>query len=81
MENYDAILRTINNKIADCENTIEWYRGEVARIEEFNKELQKHLEQAEAKAHALSKELERLTEENEALKKANETLRKQANKF
>lgn len=81
MEKYEAILKTINDKIADCENLIEYYRGEVARIELFNTDLTKHLEQAEGKAYALAKEVEKLTKANEELKKANEALRKQANNF
>jgi predicted RNase H-like nuclease (RuvC/YqgF family) len=54
MEKYDAIYRTINDKIADCEKTIEYYRGEVTRIEKINSELRKENELLKEKIENLN---------------------------
>lgn len=81
MEKYDAILRTVNDKIADQEKTIEYYRGEVARIEKFNADLSQQLEKAEAKLKELSNNYDKLhdsfdkkLDENAELKAANAKL-------
>lgn len=39
MEKYSSLLKCINDKIADCEKTIEYYREEISRIETQNREL------------------------------------------
>lgn len=54
MEKYDAILRAINDKIADCESTIAYYRGEVSRIEKINSELKKENELLKKKIENLN---------------------------
>ena len=39
MENYAFILKTINDKIADCERMIEYYREEISKKDDTIREL------------------------------------------
>lgn len=54
MEKYEAILKAINDKIAECEKLIEFYRGEVTRIEKINSELTKENELLQKKIENLN---------------------------
>lgn len=88
MEKYDAILKTINDKIADCERIIEWYREEKAKAEAIIRELSEKAEQlekdfceAQKQAFDYADEARKLTDENEALKKANEALKAENNRL
>ena len=88
MEKYDAILKTINDKIADCERLIEWYREETLKKETTIRELTEKAEQlekdyceAQKQAFDYAEENKKLTDEIEALKKANEALRIKNNKL
>lgn len=74
MENYDAILRTINDKIASGEKTIEWLREELSKSEKTISELvakNGDLELSYCDATSTSNEL---TSENEQLRKRVEAL-------
>lgn len=54
MEKYEAILRTINEKLEFSEKTIEYYRGEVERLERLVVARSKEIE-------TLKKKIEDLT--------------------
>lgn len=40
MEKYSSLLKCINDKIADCEKTIEYYREETSKKESLIRELE-----------------------------------------
>ena len=88
MEKYDAILRTINDKIADCEKTIEYYRDEVARKEAIILKLEEKAVQAEndcgkvkARLETLENEYENKLDEISELKAANAKLTARINEL
>lgn len=54
MEKYEAILKTINDKIAECEKLIAHYRGEINRIEKINSDLKKENELLKKKIENLN---------------------------
>lgn len=88
MKKYEAILKTINDKIADSENLIEYYREETAKkdatireLKEKTEQLEKDFCEAQKQAFDYADEARKLTDEIEALKKANEALRIENNKL
>ena len=81
MENYAFILKTINDKIADCERMIEYYREEVSEKNDTIRELETKLSASENLRVCNLEIIENLKIENEALKEANEELRKKLNDF
>jgi chromosome segregation ATPase len=60
MEKYDAILKTINDKIADQEGIIKMYRKESAEKDATIRELKGHIEVVEAKLKELSNNYDKL---------------------
>ena len=81
MEKYEALFRTINDKIAECEKTIEYYRHEMLKAEKIILDQKEKLEKAEADYCEAQKQAFDYAEENKALKAANEALRTENHKL
>lgn len=60
MEKYDAIMKTINDKIAEQEGVIEHYRKKQKECEEEKFELTQHIAHLESENKSLIEELKRL---------------------
>ena len=54
MEKYEAILKTINDKIADCERMIEYYREEVPTRDNIIRDLNTKIKSLEEKIENLT---------------------------
>lgn len=80
MEKYDAILKTINEKIANSERLVEFLRQENGKKDETIRMLKKKTGDLEQAYYDATSENNELTSENEKLKKANSELLK-ANKY
>ena len=76
MQKYEAILKTINNKIASSESAIEFYRDEVNRLERQNIALRTDLGKANEKVAVLSAQVEALEKANKELTAENHKLSK-----
>lgn len=81
MENCNFILKTINDKIAEQEGTIKYYREETSKKDDTIRELETKLSASENLRVCNLEIIENLKIENEALKEANEELRKKLNDF
>lgn len=68
MEKYDAILRTINDKIADQEGIIKMYRKEAPEKDAIIRELKAKVSDLELALCDETQKNNELTSENEALR-------------
>ena len=55
MEKYDAILKAINDKLADYERTVEYYREEMPKKDEIIRKYKEENEKLKAKLDDLTK--------------------------
>ena len=88
MEKYEAILRTINDKIADCEKTIEYYRevmsqkdATIRMAEARAFQAEQEFSNAKARLETLEKAYENKLDETNDLKAANAKLTAKINEF
>lgn len=88
MENYDAIIKCINDTLKDKESSLNYYREEMPKREATIRELKEKLEKAEAKLTELSKNYDELQDsfdkkldENSSLKEANAKLTAKINEI
>lgn len=86
MEKYDAILKTINDKIADCERLIEFLRQENGSLLETNRmlnekvaKLEKDLSEERQANAKLNEAYDRQRDELDDFKAANEALKAEIN--
>jgi chromosome segregation ATPase len=88
MEEYKAIMKLIDNKLAEQEGVIEYYRGKQKEWEEESMNLANKILQLEGERCNLESQYEALVEETKRmdvvisdLKQANEYMKKQLNDF
>ncbi len=88
MDKYQNIMKFVDNKLAEQESIIEYYREKQKEWEEQSNELTLKILQLEGECsnlesqnESLTKELKRMDAVNSDLKQANEYLKKQLNDF